>query len=129
MRTVKIVASSRELTKVEKIAYTDTVDAISIDEALQEAYNGGAELVVAPKDYIIMDIHNDNPKQDGNTDYKTIQLIDTDGNRYITGSKSFMEAFLNIYGAMEGDPFKIKVTRRESKNYKGKYFITCNIVL
>lgn len=132
MRTVKIAQSSKELTKIQKLAYQDTSDCLSLDGAVEEATKNGLEFHITPKDYVILNVHTDSPKVSGNEDYKTMIVIDRNGTKYATGSNSFAEAFLNIYNTMhedEDDPdYEIKVVRKESNNYKGKYFLTCSIV-
>ena len=132
MRTVKFAQTSKELTKIEKLAYQDTSDCLSIDKAVEEAVRNNMECIITPKDYVMLNIHNDNPKAGGNEDYSTLIVIDRNGQKFATGSQSFIEAFINIFETMhedEPDPvFDIRVTRKESNNYKGKYFLTCNIV-
>lgn len=132
MRKVKIAQSSRELTKIQKLAYQDTSDCLSLDSVVEEATKNNMPFIIAPKDYVILDVTTDKPTVSGNDTYKTMIVIDRNGAKYATGSNSFAEAFLNIYDTMhedEEDPeYEIKVSRKESSNYKGKYFLTCNIV-
>lgn len=121
--SVKIVASSIELSAKEKIMAKDTSDAISIDEATQTS-----PLEIDFNFYVVLDIHNE--KSD-NKDYQKIVVFDRSGQKYVTGSKSFLEALTNIvndmYEAGE-DEFGIRCIRKDSKNYKGKQFITCSVV-
>ena len=132
MRTVKIAKASKELTKKEKLAYQDTSDCISLDTAVEEATNAGVQFILQPKDYVLLDIHTDNPKVNDQQDYKSLVVINRDGKKYATGSNSFIEAFVNIFDTMaeDGDdePYEINVVRKDSKNFKGKHFLTCNIV-
>ena len=132
MRTVKIAMASREFTKVQKIALQNTSECISLDAELEKLAKEGKQLLISPKDYVILDITTDKPNLSGNENYKNMIVIDRNGTRYATGSNSFMEAFINIFEIMhedEEDPqYDIVVERKDSKNYKGKYFLTCNIV-
>ena len=132
MRTVKIAMASREFTKVQKIALQNTSECVSLDAELEELAKEGKQLVISPKDYVVLDITTDKPNLSGNENYKNMVVIDRNGTRYATGSNSFMEAFINIYEIMhedEEDPqYDIVVKRKDSKNYKGKYFLTCDIV-
>ena len=132
MRTVKIAQSSRELNKVQKIAMQDTSNCLSLDAQLEDANKAGHDLVISPKDYVILDITTDKPVASGNENYKNMIIIDRNGTKYATGSNSFMESFINIYNIMhedEEDPvYDIVVVRKDSKNYRGKYFLSCNIV-
>lgn len=131
-RTVKISKASKELTKVEKIALQDTSDCLSIDKVVGDCLAENKQCIITPKDFVLLNIHNDTPKQGGSEDYITLVVIDRNGNKYATGSTSFAEAFLNIWDGMhedEDDPvYSIRVLRRDSNNYKGKYFLTCGIV-
>lgn len=121
--SVKITASSIELSAKEKIMAKDTSDAISIDEATHES-----PLEIAFSYYVVLDIHNE--KSD-NKDYQKIVVFDKNGQKFVTGSKSFLEALTNIVNDMneagESD-FGIKCIRKDSKNYKGKQFITCSVI-
>ena len=68
-------------------------------------------------------------------DYANYVVVDKDGTRYVTGSTSFWNTFMNIWDEMcdlEGDgnaePWSLKVYRRDSKNRAGKQFITCSVM-
>lgn len=121
--SVKITEASRELTAKEKIKLKDTSDAIKLDEATTE----GA-LIIKPTGYAILDVHNEKSE---NVDYKVYIVEDENGNKYVTGSESFWTSFKDIYDEMseagEAD-YEIKCYRLESKNYKGKFFLTCSIM-
>lgn len=119
---VKVTECSKELKARERLFVKNTSDAIRIDEATAEG-----EIIITPAYYAILDIHNE--KAD-DVDYSTYVVVDIDGNKFITGSDSFFKSFLEIYTEMndEGEEYSIKVYRLESKNYKGKSFITCSIV-
>lgn len=113
---------SRELTARERIKLKDTTNAIKLDEAANEA-----PFVFTPVAYAILDIHNE--KSD-NKDYPNYIIMDDAGNKYVTGSESFWNAFKEIWDEMvnEKEPYEIEVYKVDSKNYKGKQFITCSIV-
>lgn len=129
MRTVTIKESSRELTKREKLLFADGTDCIKLDGLSEEYADGNKELILNPVDYAILSIHNDEVKRDDQKkDYEALVILCDDGKRYSTGSQSFMNAFVNIYQTMEGEPFGIKILRKESNNFKGKFFLTCCIV-
>lgn len=120
--SVKIVESSKELTAKEKLKFKDTSNAIRIDEATQDS-----KLVIAPDYYVVLDVHNE--KSD-NKDYKNYIIVDKQGNKFVTGSESFWTSFRDIFVEMSGEDeeYEIEIYRLESKNYKGKSFITCSIV-
>lgn len=129
MRTVKFAQTSRELTKREQLKYSDGNGSVKLDEVLQEYVDGGKDFIVTPKGYAVMDIHNDEVKrEDGKKDYKAFIFETDDGTLYTTGSRTFMDAFINIWNTMDGEAYQIRIIRKDSTNYKGKYFITCVIV-
>jgi hypothetical protein len=119
---VKITECSKELKARERLFVKDTSDAIKLDEATAEG-----EIIITPAYYAILGIHNE--KAD-DVDYSTYVVVDIAGNKFVTGSDSFFKSFLEIYTEMndEDEEYSIKVYRLESKNYKGKSFITCSIV-
>lgn len=120
--SVKIIESSRELSARERIAIKDFSNAVPLDEATKDG-----KLVITPADYAILSVHNE--KSD-NKDYIKYVIIDTAGTKYVTGSENFFSTFAEIMGEMstENEEFSIEVYQMESKNYKGKSFITCSIV-
>lgn len=114
---------SKELSARERVLIKDTTNAISLDEATSDS---DSPLVISPDFYAVLDVHNE--KSD-NKDYTKYILVDKNGNKFVTGSDSFWNSFMEIMAEMEGEgDFEIQVYRRESKNYKGKSFITCSIV-
>ena len=119
---VKITECSKDLKARERLFVKDTSDAIKLDEATAEG-----EIIITPAYYAILGVHNE--KAD-DVDYSTYVVVDIAGNKFVTGSDSFFKAFLEIFNEMSGEDeeYSIKVYRLESKNYKGKSFITCSIV-
>lgn len=117
-----IVRASKDLTAREKIMFKDTTNAISLDEATQEK-----SIVIAPVAWAVIAVHNE---ASDSKDYEKIVIMDDKGDKYVTGSVSFREAFSDIDTDMraDGEDYCIMVYRRESKNYKGKSFITCSLV-
>lgn len=120
--SVKIVESSRELSARERIALKDFGNAVPLDEATKDG-----KLVITPADYAVLAVHNE--KSD-NKDYTKYVIIDDVGAKYVTGSENFFSSFKEIMDEMSGEneEFSIEVYQMESKNYKGKSFITCSIV-
>ena len=114
--------STKELTPKEKVMIKDYKNAVSIDEATQQGR------VLIDYDYhVVFDIHNENSD---NKDYTKVIVVSKDGTKYVTGSKSFLNALEDITSEMVGvdEAFQIEAFRKDSKNYKGKQFITCSIV-
>lgn len=115
--------ASWTMTAREKLRYTDLTDAIQLDEATQSG-----DVIIDVDKWAVINVHNE--KSD-TVDYMKYVIIDKDEQVYITGSESFWKSFVQIYEVMsdEGETtYSIKVYRRESKNYKGKDFITCRII-
>ena len=115
--------ASKELSVKEKIMLKDMSDAVKLDDVVKEN-----ALIISPDYYAIVAVHNE--KSD-TKDYKKIVLVDKDGTKYTTGSMPFITTFEDIGDEMADageDDYAIKIYPKESKNYKGKYFITCSII-
>lgn len=123
----KVADSSRELTAKEKIMLKDTSNAFSLDELTQEAQFNNEKLILNIDYYVTIDVHND--KAD-DIDYQQFILVDKDGKKYYTGSTTFINNFIDIFEELTeaGEEVTIEIYRKESKNYKGKEFITCSVV-
>ena len=123
-----IVESSRELTAREKVKFKDTQNAISINELAETAQKEGAKAIIENvKGFVVLDIHNE--KSD-DKDYKNFVIITDAGKKYVTGSTSFWNSFVDIYDEMknETEPWSLEVNLLPSKNYKGKFVLTCSLV-
>lgn len=120
--SVKIAETSMELTAKQRIALKDTTNAIKLDEACE-----GQKLTITPRAYAVLDIHNE--KSD-NVDYKNYIIEDINGDKYVTGSESFWNSFKAISDEMEGEneEWSVECYKLDSKNYKGKQFLTCSII-
>ena len=120
--SVVIAESSAELSAKERIFIKDTSNATKLDLACEDT-----KLKITPVQYAVLDVHNE--KSD-NVDYKVYIIIDKDGNKYVTGSESFWNSFKSIYDEMknETEVWELEIYKLDSKNYKGKKFLTCSIV-
>lgn len=120
--SVEIKETSRELTAKQRIALKDTSDAFKLDIACEEN-----PIIIEPVDYAVLSIHNE--KSD-NVEYENYVIIDKSGDKYVTGSASFWSSFMDIYNEMQGEDeaWSIKAYKLDSKNYKGKKFLTCSII-
>lgn len=115
--------ASKELSAKEKIMLKDMSDAVKLDDIVRDN-----PLIISPDYYALVAVHNE--KSD-TKDYKKIVLVDKDGTKYTTGSMPFITTFEDIVDEMADageDDYAIKIYPKESKNYKGKYFITCSII-
>lgn len=122
---VKIIETSMELTHKEKVMLKDTSRAIKLDEVC----DNGNEIQIKPTGYARLSVHNE--KAD-NPDYEQILVIDESGEKYITGSSSFWRSFSDIWDEMvidadEKEEWSLIIYKKDSKNYKGKQFLTCSI--
>lgn len=119
-----VARASKELSAKEKIMLKDMSDAVKLDDAVKEQ-----AIIIKPEFYAIINVHNE--KSD-TKDYTKIVIVDGDsGIKYTTGSMPFITTFEDIMEEMEDageTDFSLKVYAKESKNYKGKYFITCSII-
>lgn len=122
--TSKIVNSSRELTPKERVMYKERGNANSIDALC----DNGNTLTISPALFVELAVHNEKSKD--NKDYNALILVDAEGNRYVTGSSSFMTAFFDIWDEMYDcdEEWGIVCYKLDSKNYKGKQFLTCSVV-
>lgn len=120
--SVTISEASRELSAKERIAFKDTTACTKLDEV-----TAVEPITIYPIAYAVLDIHNE--KSD-DKDYKNYVIVDKDNEKYVTGSNSFFNSFMEIYSEMENEDeeWGIKIYRAPSKNYSGKSFITCTIV-
>lgn len=117
--TVKVAESSREFSKKEIVSLKQSASMIKLDEV--------APVSIRPVAYAILDIHNDMLEK---PDYKHIVLIDDDGTKYVTGSQTFMNNFKDIWSDLaDEDDWELAIFKRDSKNYKGKQFLTCDVVI
>ena len=122
---VEIAHSTKDLTVREKIRIKDLSNVIQLDDATQQEGN----IVIDFDYYVILKVHNEFSKDD--KDYNKYVIVDKSGNKFVTGSESFMTSLEEIVDEMaeagETD-FEIEVYRKDSKNYTGKQFLTCTIV-
>lgn len=119
----EIVRSSKELTGKEKLIFKDLSNAVKLDSVV----SSDSPLIISPVDYAIIAVHNEKSE---NPDYNNYVIVDSSGKKYVTGSPSFWQAFSDIWDAMsdEDEEYSIEIYKMDSKNYKGKQFLTCSIV-
>ena len=131
MRTdysTKIVSSSRELTVKEKITLKDFNDCTGLDTVVTNEQG-----FIIDTDVIVeVVVHNQRAKDD--KDYTTIVILDKDGTKYSTSSNSLRDSISDIMDELadlsdeDKADLKIKVFKKPSKNYSGKYFLTATVV-
>ena len=122
---VNIVSATKDLSPKEKIKLKDLSNSINLDNATQEQ----GKVVIDYDYHVILEIHNEKSKD--RKDYQNVVVVDKDGTKYNTGSESFLTTLEDITGEMLSageEDFSIEVYRKDSKNYKGKQFITCSVL-
>lgn len=123
---VEILGGSREFSKLERISLKDTSDVVSIVDAC-----GDDRLEITVVDYVILHIINPHSKKE--KEYDKFVLITDEGDRYVTGSESFIDTFMNIWEEMQDEPgviypVTIQCFVKESKN-NPQGFLTCRLVV
>lgn len=120
---VTIAECSKQLTGKEKVAIKDITNA----EKLDSIVTPNERLKITPAFTATLEVHNENAE---NKDYIIFVIVATDGTKYITSSESFITSFKSIEEEMkdETEEWGIEVHKVESKNFKGRYFITCSII-
>lgn len=106
--------------KLDVVAMKDVTDCIAVEDLA----NSGEEVVIYPGDYAILKVENDRSES---KEYEVLIVVDREGNKYKTGSESFRRAFLDIFNELHDEDivWGIKIFGKDSKNYKGKKFLTC----
>lgn len=118
--SVNITYCSKELSKYDKVKFKDTSFCTRLDEATKDG-----DVVIDYDFHLVLDVHNEKAKDD--KDYTQYVIVAKDGSAYLTGSKNIYNSLMDIKEEMGDDDFSIIVTRLESKNYKGKQFLSCHL--
>ena len=122
--SVSIENASKELRKKERVMLKDTSDALKLDDVIQ-----GESIIINPDYWVMLMVHNE--KSD-NVDYPVYLIVDKNGTKYVTGSEAFWTTFSDIWDEMteDGDEeeWQLKCYKLDSKNFKGKQFITCSVI-
>ncbi len=118
--TVEITNASKELSKRERVDLKDLRNATKLDDAL----SNGNKLYITPAYYAELSVHNDKATPQ---DYMNFVIVSEDGEKFYTGSQSFISSFKNIDEEMDGEDYALVIYKLPSKNYSGKEFITCSL--
>ena len=119
--TCKIVSASESLTPQQKLASMDTQTMSKISDL------DGTEEVITVIGMVKLQIHNPNPKEDGNMDYISC-VYHTDKGMFYTGSESFANSYKMLednavdLGIPAGE-IKIQVVSKKSQNNQGKMLL------
>lgn len=120
--SVTIIDSSEQLSALDKVRLKDTTDCVRLDQAL----DGAEAITLKVSKFVVLQIHNEKAED---KEYPNFILVDEDGTKYITGSQNFFDTFKDIYDELKdcNEEWYLKVYKVDSKNYKGKKFITCSV--
>ena len=123
--SVKVVESSKELTKKETVMFKDLSDAVNLSEFIDEQHGA---VMIDVESWAELAIHNENAKDGQNKDYTNYVVVDKNGTRYYTGSESFWSSFKDIWCEMydSTEDWSLKVYKKQSKGKKD--FITCSVM-
>lgn len=123
--SVKLVESSKELTKKETVMFKDLSDAVNLSEFIDEQHGA---VMIDVESWAELAIHNENAKEGQDKDYTNYVVIDKNGTRYYTGSESFWSSFKDIWCEMSDstEEWSLKVYKKQSKGKKD--FITCSVM-
>lgn len=123
--SVKVVESSKELTKKETVMFKDLSDAVNLSEFIDE--HGGV-VMIDVESWVKLAIHNEKAKDGQSKDYTNYVVVDKNGTRYYTGSESFWSSFNDIWCDMSDstEEWNLKVYKKQSKGKKD--FITCSVM-
>ena len=123
--SVKVVESSKELTKKETVMFKDLSDAVNLSEFIDEQHGA---VMIDVESWVELAIHNEKAKEGQYKDYTNYVVVDKNGTRYYTGSESFWNAFNDIWCEMSDstEEWSLKVYKKQSKGKKD--FITCSVM-
>ena len=123
--SVKVVDSSKELTKKETVMFKDLSDAVNLSEFIDEQHGA---VMIDVESWAELAIHNENAKEGQDKDYTNYVVVDKNGTRYYTGSESFWSSFKDIWCEMSDstEEWSLKVYKKQSKGKKD--FITCSVM-
>ena len=123
--SVKVVDSSKELTKKETVMFKDLSDAVNLSEFIDEQHGA---VMIDVESWAELAIHNEKAKEGQDKDYTNYVVVDKNGTRYYTGSESFWSSFKDIWCEMSDstEEWSLKVYKKQSKGKKD--FITCSVM-
>lgn len=118
----ELLSASRDFTKREILKLADFTNATKIDELL-----AGGDFTLNIDYWAVL--HVENEKSDSK-EYNKCVVVNKEGEKFTTGSTTFISTLQDIWEACkdDGEDIVVDVYRAESRNYSGKYFITCSLV-
>ena len=120
---VRVAECSKKLSGKERVAIKDITNAVKLDSVVTPT----ERVEIIPDFTATLEVHNENAE---NKDYIIFVIVAKDGTKYITSSNSFISSFKGIAEEMENEAeeWGIECYKIESKNFKGRHFLTCSII-
>lgn len=119
-----ITSSLKELTAREKVKFSDFSNSESIDTLSQQST---VQFIV--DNVITLKVENDKSE---NGEYDVYLFVTPSGSVLHTSSRNFYDSVMSIIETLhqnnDNEPIEIEVVRKDSKNFKGKQFITAVLV-
>lgn len=116
---VKIIESSKELTKREKVRFKDYNQFPTLPELLSEA----PDFCFEPDFDVVLSVHNEKVKEGQKQDYEIYLFVTKTGDAFYTGSASFFDSYKDIISEMQGETdFMLGCKKIQSKNYTGSFY-------
>ena len=113
----QVGSSWKELTAREKFILKDVSAATPLDDEVSPDEG----IIVMVSNYVRVSVHNE--KSDSK-DYVVNIIVDPEGNTYRTNAMEDIRDYMSDEGL---DEVEVRIYKKESPNYKGKYFITATL--
>ena len=119
----EIINSNREFTKREELKFKEVADCLSLDKVC----NDDSSTLIEVDIFAVIHIENPTAK---NPEYDVCVIVDKEGKKYKTGSQTFINSLLTIYGELKEageleEGLTISVFKKQSKNFDGKFINCC----
>ena len=117
--SAKIISSSRELTKRERVKYREYKNY----ELLPDLIKVSPDFSFEPDLCVVIQVHNEYRQNDTQqTDYEVYLFVDRDGAGFYTSSSSFYDSYCEIMSEMEDEEVQIGVKIVQSRNFSGSFY-------
>ena len=121
---VTVTETSRDIKPVDKVRLKDLQGARMVKDIIPKV---GDAVAFTPEAYIVVHVTNEYSRND--KEYDQLVILTTEGDRILTGSPSFMDAFKSLWAELEdaifeGERFEFVMKRGESKGNDSGY-LTC----
>lgn len=120
----EILRATRDFTKKEMLMMKDTKALIKLDNELKP--NGDSIIISFPFDYVVKHVWDE---KDNGKDFESIMLL-AEGRIYTSSSSALINRVEELFNEMkdEADVWGIQIYKAPSKQFEGRYYITCSLV-